>query len=140
MGGTYDGHAPIERFCRSQPRLKGAGIVDSTPKDAYALAHQVSMTLDFLRDLERSPQTLSAGASIDAGVVADDLEAGLPRLEAAITAVHGADSDVVLARVCANRAFAEAERVLSWVARTYEDLSALAGEEALVRRIRKCCR
>ncbi len=135
-----DQHAVIERFCRSQPKLKGAGIVDSTPSSPLALARQVSMTVDFLRRLERTPQTLSAGVSIDAGTLAEDLETGLPRLEAAIAAVYEADSQVAWTRERANRTFAEAGRVLSWVARAYEGLSGLAGEKALVGRVRRCCR
>ncbi len=140
-----DRHRPIERFCRSQPGLRGAGIVDSTPECPYALEQQATQTVDFLRALEadaaagRNPPALTAGVSVDTGALADDLEGGLPRLQAAITAVERAESDVRLARGRANQGFVEAERVLSWVARMLDGLSGLAGEERLAARIRRCC-
>lgn len=138
----HNQHTPIERFCRSQPDLKGAGIVGPTPEAADALALQVSTTVEFLRSLAAAgptPPGLRPGVKIDAGALADDLEAGLPRLNAAIRAVISADSDLRFARYRAEVAFNQAEGVVPWVSRTLENLSALAGEERLAGRIRKCC-
>ncbi len=126
-------HATIERFCRSQPGLKGGGIVASTPKDPDALAYQAWLTLEFLRSLEadaaagRNPPALAPGVSIDAGVVAKDLEAGLPPLEAATTAVVEARSANVMALARADQSLAEAERLLTWVTGVLENLRGLAG-------------
>ncbi len=135
---VHDQHTSIERFCRSQPQLNGVGIVGPTPRNAEALALQVSWTLDFLRDFERNPRPLVGGAIIDAGVVADDLETGLPLLKAAIVTVAATDADVLWARQRANRVFAEACEVLSWVARTYGSLGGLAGEDGIAERVQRC--
>ncbi len=77
----------------------------------------------------RKPPALTAGVSINAGAVADHLEAGQPPLEAASAAVGAARSRDVLALERANKAFTEAERVATWVAGALENLSGLAGEE-----------
>ncbi len=93
----YASHRPIERFCRSQPDLKGAGIVGPTPESPDALAHQVALTVEFLRVLEsdaaarRNATALAPGVRIDAGVLADDLEPGLLPLENAIAAEEEAE-------------------------------------------------
>ncbi len=79
-----------------------------------------------------------AGAKLDAGAVADDLAAGLPRLAAATVAVDRAEADVRVTREGANLAYAGAERVVFWVNRVLENLCLLAGEETLAARIRKC--
>ncbi len=77
---------------------------------------------------------------IDAGDLAGGLEEGWRRLEAAIAAVDQADAQGVWAREGADRAFVEAERVVSSVARGYEGLGGLAGEGEIGKRIRRCFR
>ena len=69
--------------------------------------------------------------SIDAGTVADHLEAGLLPLEAAIAAVDEAHSENKWALHRANEAFAQAERVVSWIGGLLENLSGLADEEVV---------
>ncbi len=136
-------YAPIERFCRSQPHLKKAGIVGATPASPDALARQAGVTLEFLRGLASDAEAgrhppLTPGVSIDASAVAGDLDSGLLPLQNAITRVEEAEAAVAGARERANRAFAEAEGVASSVARALEGFGGLAGKEGLVRRIRKC--
>ncbi len=142
----YGRHAPIERFCRSQPHLKGAGITGATPESPAALARQAAVTLQFLRGLAadaapgRTLPPLTPGVSVDAAAVADDLEPGLLPLENAINRVEEGEAIVAAARERANRAFAEADSVASCVGRALESLGGLAGDQGFVRRIRKCGR
>lgn len=131
-------HVPIERLLRCQTHLKGVGAVAGTPQCRFVLARQVRRTARFLRKLEREQPALACGIKIDAGDLAGGLEAGLGRLEASIAGVNEADGHVALAQERANRAFAEAERVVSWVTRTFESLGGLAGDEELGERIRRC--
>ncbi len=133
-------HAPIERLLRCQTHLKGVDAVAATPKCAFALARQVRRTVRFLRAVEREQPALACGVKIDAGELAGGLEGGRRRLEAAIAAVDQADAKVNWARQGADRAFAEAERVVSSVARGYEGLGGLAGEGEIGKRIRRCLR
>ncbi len=106
----------------------------------FTLARQVRRTARFLRALEREQPALACGVRIDAGDLAGGLEDGWRRLEAAIAAVDQADAQVVWAREGADRAFVEAERVVSAAARGVEGLGGLAGEGEIGRRIRRCFR
>ena len=132
-------HAPIERMLRCQTHLKGIGTISGTPRNPLPLARQARRTAQFLRQLEREQPALACGIKIDAGGLAGGLEAGLRRLDDSIAAVEEADAHVSQAQERANRAFAKAKRVVSWVARLYESLCGLTGEEELGVRIRKRC-
>ncbi len=131
-------HAAVERFCRSQPGLRRVVLVGPTPEEPAALVQQAEQTVGFLRELEKAEDAplLTPGFSLDAGAVAEELADGLPRLEAAMVALDHARSDVAYARDRANRAFAEAGEVASWVAAALVGISGLAGEEKLAAKIR----
>ena len=134
----YSRQSAVARFCRSQPTLQDAGVAGPTAQSPEALIRQARRTLELLRDLARNPPALTPGVSIDAAAVADDLVAGVPRLEAAMIAVDRTQARVTEARERANRAFAAAGEAASWVGRALESICGLAGEDQLASRIRRC--
>ncbi len=132
-------HRRIKRFLTGffQPHnLAAAGVVGTTPSDAFALARQVSSTVDYLRQLDvvATPPILEVG--FDALAMAEELATGADRLESGITSLYAARAAVDGARGAADTASAEAARVGVSIARLLECLGLLAGEEGMARRVR----
>ncbi len=136
-----DQHSAIEGFCRSQPGLRGAGVVGRTQRDPQPLVQQAELTLEFFRELENAGDApvLTSGVGIDAGAVAQDLAANVPRLKAAMVVLDQAQAEVVYTRERANLAFLEAGWVAARVAGALAGLSGLAGEEKLAGKIQRGC-
>ncbi len=84
------------------------------------------LAIEVLRDLARKPPLKVIGVTIDAGVLADGLEAALGPLEAGLHALVEAESEVKIARVRADEAFAPAEPVVKWVSEALGGLRGLA--------------
>lgn len=139
---VHDRYDNIARFFRYQPQLPCATMIGPTPLSPPALVRQAPLAIEFLRDLEVAfegpdPPSLAPGFSIDAGEVACDLEEHLSPLEGALLAVDDAKSRIAVAKVKADVAMAEAQRVVPNVGRLLAAVSGLAGNEASVRRARR---
>ncbi len=114
-----------------------AAVSGETPRHHQALAEQVDQTVKLLRDpAAAEPAVKIAGITVDAVVVADDLEAGRGRLLASRRGLQRTlkASDGTRARV--NAAIREFDQVFPWVAGSLENAFRLAGEHELADRIR----
>ncbi len=84
------------------------------------------LAIDVLRDLARKPPLKVIGITIDAGVLADGLEAALGPLKNGLRALIEAESELKIARARADEAFAPAEPVVKWVSEALDGLRGLA--------------
>lgn len=120
-------------------RRYGGGIVDPAPRAARPLIRHVRLTLSLLRSLTRDSPAL-AGVDVDPDTLAGELEPRADRLEAVCDALEEAGAAVHVCRGSADQALADADRVVSWVARSLEGLYRLGGLDELADRIRASAR
>ncbi len=131
-------HTPVFRHLARLPRAECRLLTGRVPKTPTPLARQVPHTVEVLRQLALDPPPPVGGVRMDPAVVAADLDTSLRELEAAITALAGADADAKFARQRANQAFTATDRVVPNVARTLESLGQLAGRERITAEVRRC--
>ncbi len=135
LGATQD---PIRRLLVSlgpEPTL-----ADPTPRAAPALAREVRRTLDVLERLERHPPSPLPGVHVDPQKLTGRLEPRLAKLDTLCDALIGAEAAGSAAQARADRATADADRVVPCVARGLVAFCRLAGMEELGERIRKLAR
>ncbi len=112
------------------------GIGGAVPQGGYRQVRRAEITAQVVHDLAGGCRWPLAGVGFEPGTVAELLEAGARKLSAALRSVEGARQDRILSHERADKAVAEADRVVPGIARLLESLCALVGEERLVRRMR----
>ncbi len=118
-------YIPIQHVVGRLP-VRGAPVLAFNPDSPAALAHHMPLAIQVLRDLAREPPPKVIGVTIDAGVLAGELEAGLAPLEAGLRALIEAESDLQVARARADEAFGPAQPVVKWVSQALGGLRGLA--------------
>ncbi len=106
--------------------IRGAEVLAVTPASPAALVQHVPLAIEVLRDLARRPPPKVIGVTIDADVLAGELEAGLGPLMDGLRALVGAETDLKFARVQAEEALGSARPVVKWVSEALAGLRGLA--------------
>ncbi len=120
-------------------RRYGGGLVEPAPRSAQPLIRHVRLTTSLLRSLTPDSPALS-GVDLDPGALAGELTPLADRLDAVCTALEEACATVQISRASADQALADADRIVSWVARSLEGLYRLGGLDELAERIRAAAR
>ncbi len=114
-----------------------AATSGDTPRVPQTLAEQVDQTVKLLREPEGDePNKKVEGIAVDNGVLADDLEGDLERLDTTRTAYQRSKKQADGTRKELRAALTEVDRVFPWVAANLESLFRLADERELADRIR----
>ncbi len=120
-------------------RRYGTAVVEPAPRAAEPLIRHVRLTSSLLHCL-RPDSAVLAGVKIDPAALAGELDPRAEELEAVCEALLTARADVGTRLQGADDALAEADRVVSWVARSLEGFYRLGGLDALADRIRAAAR
>lgn len=120
--------------------LEQAAIASTTPQAAPALVRQTERTIRLLSDLDPATLKPSACLRIDPGILGEELQTPLRRLEAAGATLEDARAAADVRRCRADDELARAKLVVPGIARCLESLCRLAREHRLAERIRACMR
>ena len=130
-----DLYEPLRQLRRALP-LRAARVLHVKPTFFEALAYHMPGVIQLLREFEREPPQAVRGFCLDAGELADDMEAGLRRLKDSIEALIEVERGVTFLWGHAACTSEEAGRVVSWVMSTLKSIGVLVGEEDLVKQAR----
>ncbi len=102
--------------------IQGAEILAVRADSPEALAHHMPLAIAALRALDREPAPKLIGVTVDAGVLAGDLETALAPLKARLRALYEARTELKIARAGADEALGSAQPVVKWVSQALAGL------------------